>query len=389
MGAAVARVRLFASLRELAGASRLDVDGATPGEIVDALTEKFGPKFGEIARAGSVVVDGERSTMDAHLHGDEEVALLPPVSGGMGARPRPQRVLLVANPVARTVSRPVLDVIEKALAADFKLEVDETRRRGHATEMAEQAVRDGYDMMVVFSGDGTINEAVNGLAGSEVALGVLPGGATNVLARVMGMPTDPVEATSWLIAAALQGRGRRMGLGEIEGRYFVLNCGAGIDAEAMGRVDERQATSRAQFERAALGAVVKTVLGKYAGREPFMTVTVDGGPPVEAITALTGRTDPYSFYKKYGLRLTPQARLDGGLDVTVVERMSRMSSLALIRQVFSGSLIRRKGVRYHHDAGRVEIVGREPFPVQVDGDNIGERERLSIGLRRDALWLVA
>ena len=385
----MALVRLFAALREQAGTARLDADGATPDEIVTALTERFGPKFGEIARAGSVVVDGERAEFDTRLHGTEEVALLPPVSGGMGARPRPQRVLLVANPVARTVSRPVLDVIEKAMAADFQLEVDETRRRGHATELAREAVRDGYDMMVVFSGDGTINEAVNGLVGSEVSLGVLPGGATNVLARVTGMPTDPVEATSWLIAAALQGRARRMGLGHIDGRYFVLNCGAGIDAEAMGMVDERQAKSRAQFERAALSAVIRTVLGRYAGREPFMSVSVDGGPPVEAITALTGRTDPYSFYKNMKLRLTPHARLDGGLDVTVMERLPRWSSLALARQVFSGSLIKRKGVSYHHDASTVEIVGREPFPVQVDGDHIGDRERLSIGLRRDALWLVA
>jgi len=307
----------------------------------------------------------------------------------MGARPRPERVLLVANPVARTVSRPVLDVIEKALAADFELEVDETRRRGHATEMALQAVRDGYDMLVVFSGDGTINEAVNGLAGSDVVLGVLPGGATNVLARVMGMPTDPVEATGWLIGAALQGRGRRLGLGRIEDRYFVLNCGAGIDAEAMGMVDERQAESRAQFERAALSAVLRTVLWRYAGRKPFMTVTVDGGPPLEAITVLTGRTNPYTFYKRFGLRLTPQARLEGGLDVTVVEHLSRRSAPVLLRQVFSGGLVRRKDVTYVHDASTVEIVGREPFPVQVDGDNIGTRERLTVGLRRDALWLVS
>jgi diacylglycerol kinase family enzyme len=307
----------------------------------------------------------------------------------MGARPRPRRVLLVANPVARTVSRPVLDVIEKALAADFELEVDETRRRGHATEMALQAVRDGYDMMVVFSGDGTINEAVNGLVGSDVALGVLPGGATNVLVRVTGMPTDPVEATGWLIGAALQGRGRRLGLGRIEDRYFVLNCGAGIDAEAMGMVDERQAESRAQFERAALSAVLRTVLWRYAGRKPFMTVTVDGGQPLEAVTVLTGRTNPYTFYKRFGLRLTPQARLEGGLDVTVVEHLSRRSAPVLIRQVFSGGLIRRKDVTYVHDASTVEIVGREPFPVQVDGDNIGTRERLTVGLRRDALWLVA
>ena len=91
------------------------------------------------------------------------------------------RVLLVVNPVARTVSKPTLAVIEKALSADFALEVAETKEKGHASELAAQAVADGIDLVVVFSGDGTINEAVNALAGTDVALAVLPGGATNVL----------------------------------------------------------------------------------------------------------------------------------------------------------------------------------------------------------------
>ena len=102
-------MRLFASLRELAGQQEVEVEGASVEDVLSALVEKFGPRFEEIARAGSVVVQGERASWDAALRGDEEVALLPPVSGGASGettvRPRPQRVLLVANPVARTVSR--------------------------------------------------------------------------------------------------------------------------------------------------------------------------------------------------------------------------------------------------------------------------------------------
>ena len=98
----------------------------------------------------------------------------------------------MVNPVARTVSKPTLAVIEKALSADFNLEVAETKEQGHANELATQAVHDGIDLVIVFSGDGTINEAVNALAGSATALAVLPGGATNVLVRSLGLPTDPV-----------------------------------------------------------------------------------------------------------------------------------------------------------------------------------------------------
>lgn len=77
-------MRLFAVLREIAGASGLEVEGETVRDLVEALAEKFGPRFDEIARAGSVVVDGERASLDHPLTGTEEVALLPPVSGGSG-----------------------------------------------------------------------------------------------------------------------------------------------------------------------------------------------------------------------------------------------------------------------------------------------------------------
>ena len=302
---------------------------------------------------------------------------------------RPRRMLLVANPVARTVSRPVLDVIEKAFAADFEVVVDETTRQDHATEIARQAVAEGFDMMVVFSGDGTVNEAVNGLAGGDVALGVLPGGATNVLARAVGMPQDPVEATGVLIGAAVEGRATRIALGSADGRRFAINCGVGIDADAMARVDERRAKSRAQFERAALGAVLKLAVGTYAGMKPFLEVSVDGRPATAAVSVVAGRTNPYSYFRNLGLRLTPQAALDDGLDVTTLLRLNRRSMPRLARQVFSGSIVKRKDVDYVHGASSVEVVGTRPFPVQMDGDYLGTRERLSIGLEGDALWLVA
>jgi diacylglycerol kinase family enzyme len=305
----------------------------------------------------------------------------------VSTRPKPERVLLIANPVARTVSRPMLDVLEKALAADFKLEVDETRGRGHAVEMAHRAVADQFDMMVVFSGDGTVNEAINGLAESDVALGVIPGGATNVLARVLGIPEDPIEATAKLIAACLEGRARQLHLGKADERYFGFNCGIGIDAEAMAKVDERKAKSKKEFEWAAFTAVVRAALFRYAGKEPHLRVHVDDRPAMDGVSVLIGRSDPYTFFKSFGVRVTPKATLDTGLDVTTVLRFRRRSAPRIVRQVFSGRLVDRKDVEYVHDASAVEIVGRSPFPVQVDGDFLGVRERLSVRLVRDSLWV--
>ena len=158
--------------------------------MVDQLSERYGERFASIAAVGSYVVNGERASRDTVIAEGDEVALLPtrerrPLAvPGRSARQgvcaywpvvRFQHVLLIVNPVARTVSKPTLAVIEKALSADFRLEVIETKERGHANEIAAQAVHEGVDLVVVFSGDGTINEVVNALAGTETALGVIPG----------------------------------------------------------------------------------------------------------------------------------------------------------------------------------------------------------------------
>ena len=299
------------------------------------------------------------------------------------------RVLLVVNPVARTVSRPTLAVIERALSADFSLEVLETIERGHATEVAHQAVTDGVDLVVVFSGDGTINEAVNGLAGTEVALGVLPGGATNILARALGMPLDLVDATGVLIARALEGRARKLHLGRANGRYFAVNCGAGVDAAAMKRLEARFPKSKSAFERAAFRSVARELLASYAGRAADMAVSVDGGEPAESLSVMVGRTDPYTYYRDRGLHVTPEASLDSGLDVLSARRLPRRRVARIALQMFgSARHVKGRDIDYWHNASGVRISSNTPFPVQVDGDAMGDRTELSIELARDAIWVL-
>jgi len=301
-----------------------------------------------------------------------------------------QRLLLVVNPVARTVSKPTLAVLEKALSADFKLEVVETAERGHATELARQAAEEGVDLVVVFSGDGTINEALNGLAGTEVALGVLPGGATNILARALGLPTEPIEAAGVLVDRALAGVSRRIHLGVADGRYFAVNCGAGVDAAAMARLERKFPKTKGSFDRAAFVAVMRSVLASYAGRSADLAVRVDGGEVAPSISVLIGRTDPYTYFKGWGLRVTPQASLEKGLDVLSARRLPRRSVARIAFQVFgSARHVRGRDMDYFHDASHVEVTSARPFPVQVDGDVLDKRSRLDIELARDALWVVA
>ncbi len=300
------------------------------------------------------------------------------------------RVLLVVNPVARTVSQPTLAVIEKALSADFALEVSETKQRGHANELAAQAVADGVDLVVVFSGDGTINEVVNALAGTEVALGLIPGGATNILVRALELPIDPVEATGVLIGKALDDDAGRLHLGRADGRYFAVNCGAGVDAAAMRRLDAKFPKTKASYDRVAFRSVAREVLAGYAGKVPDMEVSIDGGEPAASLSVLVGRTDPYTYFKGRGLRLTPSASLETGLDVLSLRKLNRRSVPRIAWQVFgSARHVVGRDMNYAHDVSKVLVTSSEPFPVQVDGDLLGDHQRLEIELAREALWVVA
>jgi diacylglycerol kinase family enzyme len=301
------------------------------------------------------------------------------------------RVLLIVNPVARTFSKPVLAVIEKALSADFQLEVIETKQRGHASEIASQAVHEGIDLVVVFSGDGTINEVVNALAGTETALGVLPGGATNILARALALPLDPVEAAGILMANALDDEAFKLNLGRVDGsRYFAVNCGAGVDAAAMDRLDRKFPRKKATFDRAAFRAVAWELLVGYAGRRADLMVTVDDAPPISALSVMMGRTDPYTFYRGRGLRLTPDASLDSGLDVLSMRKLNRRSVPRIAWQVFgSARHVHGRDIEYVHDASHVLVTSERAFPVQVDGDSLGDHRRLEVDLAREALWVVA
>jgi diacylglycerol kinase family enzyme len=300
------------------------------------------------------------------------------------------RLLLVVNPVARTMSKPVLAVIEKALSADFRLEVIETKERGHANEIAAQAVHEGMDLVVVFSGDGTINEVVNALAGTETAMGVLPGGATNILVRALGLPTNPVDATGILIGKALDDGAFRLHLGRADGRYFAVNCGAGVDAAAMQRMDAKFPRTKAKFDRVAFRAAAWELLVGYAGRSADLEVRIDDAEPSPSLSVMVGRTDPYTYYKGRGLRMTPDASLDGGLDVLSVRKLRRRSVPRIAWQVFgSARHVTGRDIDYVHDAKHVLVTSEDPFPVQVDGDALGDHHRLEIQLAPEALWVVA
>jgi diacylglycerol kinase family enzyme len=198
-----------------------------------------------------------------------------------------------------------------------------------------------------------------------------------------------VEATGTLIAKALDDEAFKLSLGVADGRYFAVNCGAGVDAAAMRRIDSRFPRTKAKFDRVAFRAVAWELLVGYAGRLPDLEVRIDDGEPLPSLSVMVGRTDPYTYYKDRGIRMTPEASLDEGLDVLSVRKLRRRSVPRIAWQVFgSARHVQGRDIDYVHDASRVLVTSGRPFPVQVDGDSLGDHLRLEIELAREVLWVV-
>lgn len=304
-------------------------------------------------------------------------------------RPHMDKLLLVENPRAGTVSVRTKEVIAKALSADFKLEEVVTNHRGHASELARDAVDRGFDAVVAFGGDGTINEVAQGLVGTDVALGLLPGGRTNVTVRSLGVPRDPVEATAFLASRLRSRTTRRVNVGRIDERYFLFSAGMGLDAEVVKRVEADPEATRKWGEWFFLTNALKAGATEYRGMEPSITMTVDGGEPEQVVLAVTCNGRPFTYFKRFLVDVCPEATLDGGLDVFGLGKIH----LGTIPRIAWAVLVSRSHIHwrrgtYHHDVSSIELVSTRPLPVQVDGDYIGERSQASIALIRDSLELL-
>ncbi|MEY2397261.1 MAG: hypothetical protein QOJ00_435 [Actinomycetota bacterium] len=291
------------------------------------------------------------------------------------------RVLLLCNPSASSVTPRARVVIQAAFGAEADVTVAETSRRGHATRLAQGAAANGTDVVVVLGGDGTLNEAANGLAGSSTALAALPGGSTNVFARTIGLPNDPIEATGALIEAMHAGRRKRVGLGVANGRYFTFHVGAGFDAAVVEQVERRGTWKRYAGNPLFVFAAFRTWFGDYDHKSPPFAVHYDDGTIVDdGHLAITQKTDPYTYLGRRPLQLNRYTTLDTGLGITVVRAMTFSAILgAAMSALGSGRHLRHSPkIDQRTDLDSVTLVGHRPFPYQLDGEYIGEVDRLEL-----------
>ncbi|HVE64134.1 MAG TPA: diacylglycerol kinase family protein [Mycobacteriales bacterium] len=288
------------------------------------------------------------------------------------------RALLIVNPQATATTARTRDVLARALASDLKLDIVETERRGHAADLARQAVADDLDVVVALGGDGTVNEAVNGLAGSSLSFAVVPGGSTNVFARALGLSASPVEATSEILDALRAGRRRVINLGQADDRYFTFCAGLGIDAEVVHEVERRRRAGR----RATPGLFVRSAVRHFYTdcdrRQAALTLHEPDAEPVHGLFNLVvanGR--PWTYLGGRAVDPCPAGDFDAGLDALGLTRLSTFSMLRTVRQMLVVRA-RVKGRRLvaRHDLEDFTVSSSRPIALQLDGDYIGERERV-------------
>ncbi len=306
------------------------------------------------------------------------------------------RLLLVVNTSASSVTARARVVIQKALSADHEVSLRETNRRGHATRLALGAAADGLDAVVVLGGDGTLNEAANGLAGSSTALGVLPGGSTNVFARTIGMANDPVEATSQLLSALAVKSIDKVGLGQANGRYFLFHAGIGFDAAVVARVERLSYLKRYAGPFLFIMSALSTWVNGYDRRHPafWLEATRDGAVPEMTVTdgyfCICLNTDPYTFLGKRPIRVAPGASLETPLTIVTLRKLALSTLLpVLVSALGNGSRVgRSRHVSMLADVQSATLKGHRPVPFQLDGDYVGQSGSIEVRWARDALYLV-
>ena len=305
-----------------------------------------------------------------------------------------RRMLVIVNPYATTMSDRLKHLVVYALQGRYEVEAVDTQRRGHAIELCREAGGEGYDVVVAFGGDGTVNEVANGLSGSGTPLTVLPGGATNVYCRMLGIPNDVVDATEHLLRLADDFTPRAVDLGEVNGRAFAFAGGVGLDASVVERVDAHP------LLKARLGAwyftekAVATFMRRYVVRPPQLRVSVDGGEEVAGVSAFAQNARPYTFFRDRPIDLVEGPTLSSGdLGVAVLGRASPHDVPTVMWRALSGTPRMAGHRRVHTFAGVREMTIRSgderPLPVQVDGDYIGDHAEVAFSVRPGALRVLA
>ena len=321
----------------------------------------------------------------------------------LGTSAPSRRMLIIVNPYATTVSDRLRHLVVYALQGRFEVDALDTEARGHATELCREAAHEGYDVVVAFGGDGTVNEAANGLLGSSTPLTCLPGGSANVFAKMLGIPGELVEATEHLLALADDWRPRRVDLGVVSTdgaedalageRCFTFASGLGVDASVVERVDANPRL------KARLGAyyftwvALRTFARRYLLEPPRMEVLADGRT-LPAVTTIVQNGSPFTYFQNRPIEIADGTALDSGtLCGCVLHRATPLSMPSIGLRAFSrgARVSRHRQVTGFSELTELTVrsTDERALPLQVDGDYLGEVSQVRYSILPGVLNVVA
>lgn len=316
--------------------------------------------------------------------------------GEIAALERPARakkMLVIVNPKATTMSDRLRHLVVYALQGRYDVEAIETERKGHAIELTAEAARDRYDVVVAFGGDGTVNEAANGLAGSATPLTCLPGGSNNVFCKMLGIPNDLVDATEHLLGLPDRWEPRAVDLGRVNGRGFTFAAGVGLDASVVERVDSNPALKARFGHWYFTQSAITTFLRRYVVKPPRLSIQPEGGEPISGVSVFFQNGQTFTYFKSRPIHLITSARLDSGdLAGVVLTRANPVDiPSVMVRALSSAAIPDHRRVEPFDGAARVAIrsLDGRPVPWQVDGDHVADDTEIEVAVDAGALRIVA
>ena len=306
---------------------------------------------------------------------------------------RPKRMLVIINPVATKMSEKLRSLVVYALQGRYDVTTRLTDAKGHAIELCREAAEQGYDVVVAFGGDGTVNEAANGLAGTQTALTCLPGGSNNVVAKLLGIPTDVVDATEQLLHLADRWEPRTVDLGLVNGRYFTFAAGMGLDASVVERVDSNPRLKKRFGPFYFVECAVVTFLRKYVVQPPRLAVEIDGRT-VNGVSLFVQNAENYTYFNDRPVPLVEGARFDSGCLAGVVLTRARPYDVPTVTlRALSGAarIAKHRGIDAFGAFGEAVVRSADDraIPIQVDGDHISDELEARFSVAAGALTVVA
>jgi diacylglycerol kinase family enzyme len=306
------------------------------------------------------------------------------------------RGLLIVNPQATTTTGNAADLVARGLDGLVDLNVAYTRYRGHARELAAAATE---DLVIVLGGDGAINEVVNGLmdrtaSATTPSLAAIPGGGGNVFARALGLPPNPVKATSRIADLLAAEQFRTIGLGLAGDRFFTFSAGLGMDAEVVHDVEELRAKGRRESQALFVRAIVRRYYAGTDRRRPALTLERDGEPPLDGLfMSIVTNSAPWTYFRSRPLLPRPDPDFSSGLDVLTLSQLKISTILSAIGQMMC-TPDRNRAPRGRHVATAQSLDSftfqcHRPTAFHVDGEYLGEVESVKFQFVPRALRVVA